>query len=330
MNKVAVVIPFFQREKGILRRAVQSVFEQTSVDFHIFVIDDGSPVRATEELQCYIDGNEPRLTIIEQMNAGPGAARNRGLDSVPSGYEYVAFLDSDDEWLAGHLDHAVAALDQGYDFYFSDFYFSDFKEKSAFARAGKIPLAEHKRLPSHDHLYEYVGDMADQILVRGNVIGTSSVVYRFRTYRHLRFRTEFFNGQDYLFWLDFFAAGGRAAFSPAIECNCGTGVNIFAGAGWNTDRSLDRLRNELKLWTSVASIFKLAGVRKAANARRIRRIRGSIVRDFMHRLSHRKTLQLRTLADIIRIDPVILLVIPLLMSRIMFEQLSGRFRPRSE
>ncbi|HEV2608909.1 MAG TPA: glycosyltransferase [Noviherbaspirillum sp.] len=330
MSKVAVVIPFFQREQGVLLRAVQSVFAQSFVDFHIFVVNDGSPICPKAELRSYLDRNEPRLTIIDQNNAGPGAARNRGLDILPAGTEYVAFLDSDDEWLAGHLDNAVAALDEGYDFYFSDFYFSDFKEKSAFTRAGRIPLTEHKKLPSHDNLYEYTGDMADQILVRGNVIGTSNVVYRYRTHSRLRFRTEFFNGQDYLFWLDFFAAGGRAIFSSAIECNCGVGVNIFAGAGWNTDRSLDRLRNELKLWTSVDSIFKLASTRKAANVRRIRRIRCSIVRDILHRIAHRKTVHLRILADIICIDPVILLVIPTLTGRIMIEQLSGRFRPRSQ
>ncbi|WP_334186751.1 glycosyltransferase family 2 protein [Noviherbaspirillum sp.] len=330
MAKVAVVIPFFQREKGILLRAVQSVFAQSFVDFHVVIVSDGSPVCAKDELKSYIDRKEPRITIIEQPNAGPGAARNRGLDSLPADTEYVAFLDSDDEWFAGHLDRAVAALDQGYDFYFSDFYFSDFKEKSAFARAGKIPLNEHRKLSSTEDLYEYNGDMADQILVRGNVIGTSNVVYRYRTHRRLRFRTEFFNGQDYLFWLDFFASGGRAVFSPAIDCNCGLGVNIFAGAGWNTDRSLDRLRNELKLWTAVGSIYKLAGMRKAANAKRIRRIRGSIVRDLMHRIVHRKTLQLRILADIICIDPVILLVIPAAFGSIMMEQLSGRIRPRSK
>lgn len=330
MSKVAVVIPFFQREQGILLRAVQSVFAQSSADFHIYIVNDGSPICPKAELRSYLDRNEPRLTIIDQSNAGPGAARNRGLEGIPADTEYVAFLDSDDEWLAGHLDNAVAALDEGYDFFFSDFYFSDFKEKSAFTRAGRIPLIEHKKLPLYDNLYEYTGDMADQILVRGNVIGTSNVVYRYRTHPYLRFRTNFFNGQDYLFWLDFFAEGGRAVFSSAIECNCGVGVNIFAGAGWNTDRSLDRLRNELKLWTSVNSIFKLTSVRKAANARRIRRIRCGIVRDLLHRMTHRKTVHPRILADIIRIDPVILLVIPALTCRILIEQLSGGFRSRSE
>jgi succinoglycan biosynthesis protein ExoW len=328
MSKVAVVIPFFQREAGILRRTVQSALMQAGVDLHILVVSDGSPISAEEELREYLQAGEKRITVIEQENAGPGAARNRALDAVPEGTEYVAFLDSDDSWLPGHIERAVLALDRGYDFYFSDFYFSDFKEKSAFARGGKIPLERHKKLLDAGALYEYQGDMLDQILIRGNVIGTSNVVYRYKKHPELRFREAFFNGQDYLFWLDFFSRGGRAAFSPVIECDCGTGINIYAGAGWDTDRSLDRLRNELKLWTAVASIYRIGGARKRANRKKVGAIRVSIIRDVIHRIMHRKKLHRAVLMDILRIDPSIFLFAPRVFASILTERLTGRLHPQ--
>jgi succinoglycan biosynthesis protein ExoW len=327
MAKVAVVIPFFQHEPGILKRAVQSVFAQRGiVNFRIMVVDDGSPTSAREELEDYFRADEKRITLIEQLNSGPGAARNRALDNIPSDTEFVAFLDSDDQWLPYHLERATAALGRGYDFYFSDFYFSDFKEKTAFVRAGKIPLERHRKLSDAEDLYEYVGDMRHQILIYGNVIGTSNVVYRYEKHADLRFREEFYNGQDYLFWLDFFTRGGRAIFSPAVECDCGVGVNIYAGAGWGTDRSLDRLRNELKLWSAVSSIYKMDRASRKSNDKKIRWIRRSLVRDILHRIAHRKSLPVETLLHIVRIDPLFPLHIPFVLSSILFEKLKSTSR----
>ena len=116
-----VIIPFFQREPGLLAVAVNSALTQGGEDLLVTVVDDGSPVSARAELAPII-AHDRRVVIIEQANAGPGAARNRGLDATPDDVAYIAFLDSDDRWLPGHLANGLTALRLGADFYFSDHY----------------------------------------------------------------------------------------------------------------------------------------------------------------------------------------------------------------
>jgi Glycosyl transferase family 2 len=104
--RVSVVVPLF--DKGAyVRRCVESIRAQTLGDFEIIVVNDGSRdggERAVESI------DEPRLRVLHQANAGPGAARNRGLREARG--DYVAFLDADDEWLPAYLEHGVRELDR--------------------------------------------------------------------------------------------------------------------------------------------------------------------------------------------------------------------------
>lgn len=104
MPRISVVIPLYNKAGSILA-AVGSVLRQSYPDFELIVVDDGS----TDSSASVVAGiHDRRLRLVAQPNAGPGAARNRGLGEA--GGEYVAFLDADDEWEAGFLELAVAAL----------------------------------------------------------------------------------------------------------------------------------------------------------------------------------------------------------------------------
>ncbi|SPJ25546.1 glycosyltransferase family 2 protein [Palleronia abyssalis] len=104
--RVSVVIPAYNRAT-LLRRAIASVVVQDFSDFELLVIDDAS----TEDLQAVVaEFDDSRLRYIRQpQNGGVAAARNRGI--VAARAPLVAFLDSDDEWLAGKLSAQVAAMD---------------------------------------------------------------------------------------------------------------------------------------------------------------------------------------------------------------------------
>jgi glycosyltransferase involved in cell wall biosynthesis len=87
--------------------SVGSVLRQSFADFELIVVDDGS----TDASARTVGGiGDPRVRLLAQPNAGPGAARNRGLGEADG--EYVTFLDADDEWEPGFLGRAVAALDR--------------------------------------------------------------------------------------------------------------------------------------------------------------------------------------------------------------------------
>ena len=94
----SVVIPLYNNEKFITR-AIESVITQTKQDFEIIVVDDGSTdesARRVRELKY------DRIHLVQQSNAGPGSARNRGIQE--SHYDYIAFLDADDVFLPNHLE----------------------------------------------------------------------------------------------------------------------------------------------------------------------------------------------------------------------------------
>jgi succinoglycan biosynthesis protein ExoW len=301
-HKIAVVIPFYQKTEGILLKAVRSALGQTGIaDLRIYIVDDASPVPARKELQGLIESNPETIVVIEQPNAGPAAARNRGLDSIDKDVEYVAFLDSDDEWVEDHLSNALKALDSGFDFYFSD-HFQLNQSISAFNRAGRIDVAQHPRIGDSDVLHGYSGDMFDQILT-GNIIGTSTVVYRYRKFSALRFREEFvYAGEDYLFWLELARMTQQIAFSSVCECRYGPGVNIFSGSGWGTEKSLVRLHHEMKFKKALNKLFRLSHEQAKSTEQAVQALRKSFVADVIHRIAHRKPLDKGLLVKQLRID----------------------------
>ena len=93
----SVVIPVYNRA-NLVGLALRSVLSQTDQDFEIIVIDDGSrddPRAVTDSLA------DARIRFFRQDNRGGGAARNAGIDQARG--RFIAFLDSDDEFLPHHL-----------------------------------------------------------------------------------------------------------------------------------------------------------------------------------------------------------------------------------
>lgn len=99
---VSVVIPTYNRAE-MLKRAIKSVLDQGYDNLEILVIDDGSTDDTGEVVRSF---NDERIVFHPlQSNKGVSAARNEGI-KLASG-EYIAFLDSDDEYVAGKLDRCL-------------------------------------------------------------------------------------------------------------------------------------------------------------------------------------------------------------------------------
>jgi glycosyltransferase involved in cell wall biosynthesis len=102
---VSVVVPVYNRANTI-RPAVESVLRQTWSDFELIVVDDGSTDGTLAALAAIAD---PRLRVIASgRNAGAAGARNAGLDAARG--TWIAFQDSDDEWLPLKLEKQMARL----------------------------------------------------------------------------------------------------------------------------------------------------------------------------------------------------------------------------
>lgn len=100
---VSVVIPTFNRA-SVLPRALGSVFSQARPPEEVIVVDDGSE-DGTERL---VREEFPAARYFRQENRGVAAARNRGARMARG--NWLAFLDSDDEWLPAKLERQLAAL----------------------------------------------------------------------------------------------------------------------------------------------------------------------------------------------------------------------------
>jgi GT2 family glycosyltransferase len=91
MTRFSVIIPTFNR-KAYLLECLETVFGQSYAPHEVIVIDDGSTDGTVEALSAF----GGRVQVMQQANAGPGAARNRGAQAATG--DYLAFLDSDDLW----------------------------------------------------------------------------------------------------------------------------------------------------------------------------------------------------------------------------------------
>lgn len=99
---ISVIIPVYNAAKTI-GRCIDSVvksFVSCTKDYEIICVDDGSTDNSLEMLTALAEGN-PKLIVLHQQNAGVASARNRGLEAAKG--DFIAFNDSDDEWLPEHF-----------------------------------------------------------------------------------------------------------------------------------------------------------------------------------------------------------------------------------
>lgn len=96
---VSVIIPTYNREKLIIK-ALESVLNQTFSDFEILVIDDASTDNTESEIKKL--NNDKIIYYKLDKNGGQCIARNYGIKRANG--KFIAFLDSDDEWLPTKLE----------------------------------------------------------------------------------------------------------------------------------------------------------------------------------------------------------------------------------
>ena len=162
--------------------------------------------------------------------------------------------------------------------------------------------------------------MFNQILT-GNIIGTPTVVYRFARFPQLRFRSEFvYAGEDYLFWLELSRLTQCIVFSSQVKSFAAKGVNVFAGSGWGTEHSLNRLHHEMKYKEGPAAPVRTERGPARSEPRRgapaAPQLRGGCAAPAMHRRSLKKNV----LKEQLRIDPQTFMFAPALAMMIVLKR----------
>jgi succinoglycan biosynthesis protein ExoW len=322
--RVGVVIPYYQRSPGLLARAIDSVFAQEpSAEFTIIVVDDSSPNPAERDLEALDARRRAAVHVERQPNAGPGAARNTGLEALPTSCELVAFLDSDDVWLPGHIARAVSAFRAGYDFFFSNF-LDVGESEAAFESRRLVSCRDHEPIAGADGCYSFGRDLCTAILERCP-IETSTVVLRRDAFAHLRFRQQFRRAyEDLMFWYEAAALNRPAAFSIVPGCQYGTGVNIYRGIADGSVSAVRALAGAMEFHRTVRETFRLTSLQRDAIEQHRRRNRGYLAYHVAHGLRRGNVRLLLELRHFLAVEPAALLALPWNLSRHLTQRYRGR------
>ena len=99
MCKISIIMPVYNKEKYI-KKAIESILNQTFKDWEMLIIDDGSTDDSLAVCRIFED---PRIHVISTENSGVSHARNIGVDKAQG--EYLIFVDGDDYLAADYLEN---------------------------------------------------------------------------------------------------------------------------------------------------------------------------------------------------------------------------------
>lgn len=108
-KKISIITPIYNTSKELIKRAVDSVINQSYKDFELLIIDDGSKPEIATFCNS-IATNDSRISVYHIPNGGVSKARNFGLDK--SSGDYITFLDGDDFLSPQYFEHLIEAMSQ--------------------------------------------------------------------------------------------------------------------------------------------------------------------------------------------------------------------------
>ena len=186
---VSVIIPIYNRS-GVVERTLISVINQTSENWELLLVDDGSSQQERQLLSELILrlGDQRIQVLFQKQNLGGGAARNIGMLAAKG--EYISFLDSDDEWESNKLEKQV------------EFHKNKSKHLVSYTKSViHYGVDENPQEPLPAQAIEKGERIADYLFVKGGFIQSSSL-FGFRSvFIQCLFDTTLRRHQDYDFLL---------------------------------------------------------------------------------------------------------------------------------
>jgi glycosyltransferase involved in cell wall biosynthesis len=205
---VSVVIPAYN-VSGCLARAVDSVLTQTLQDFEILIIDDAS-TDITFTVAQALASRDPRVRIFRQdVNQGPAAARNRGIDKAKG--EWIAVLDADDIIYPNRLENLLSfAASHNADAVADDLVLYD---NGADRTIGSAFHWKEAHKLSLDLLLE------KDVFMQGYPLGWIQPLYNrdFLLKNHLRYPVNYRHAEDFYLLASILLSGANFWLSPTAE-----------------------------------------------------------------------------------------------------------------
>lgn len=183
---ISIITPTYNRA-DFIEQAVDSVLGQTYANFELLIVDDGSTDNTRELLAPALE--DPRVYYFHQENQGQSVARNLALSHAKG--DFVCFLDSDNYWPTGKLEHQVELFRQHPDY---DVIYGDI-----------IVIDEKGEEVSRKNMKRYSGHIA-RYMIRDNCVSMNTAMARRRCFNELGAMSgERRVADDYDLWLRFSA-----------------------------------------------------------------------------------------------------------------------------
>lgn len=183
---VSIITPMYNCEKYI-SSCLNSVLNQSYKKWELLVVDDCSKDNSVSIVQDYAD-KDPRIQLIRHdKNRGPAEARNTGLAEASG--TYIAFLDSDDQWLPDKLEKQV--------------FFMESNELL-------VTYSSYYIMDEEDQIYkQYIApaEITYKKLAYSNFIGNLTGIYNCEVLKKRKFKT--IGHEDYAMWLGIMKDVGR-------------------------------------------------------------------------------------------------------------------------
>lgn len=234
-NQVSVIIPVYNAEKFI-KQAVESVLSQTYTNIEIVLVDDQSSDKSAEIIRKLMSEHPNIKYYLQEQNLGAGAARNKALELATG--QYVAFLDSDDIWLASKLELQLNLM----------------KEKhTPFSYAAIEMIDENGKLIKGKRNIKETCDY--KYLLHNTIIATSSVIIDRNILGDFRMSLRR-GGQDYATWL-------KLLRDEVIAC--GLNEVLVKYRITNNSLSSNKLKSIKQIWEIQVNEEKLSRCRVLLN-----------------------------------------------------------------
>jgi glycosyltransferase involved in cell wall biosynthesis len=106
---VSLIMAVYNTKFNLVKRAIDSVFEQSYKNIEIIILDDGSDNECLYQLVNYAALHKTKITFLQHKNVGQSISINRGI-AISKG-TYITILDADDEYEKNHVENCLAQME---------------------------------------------------------------------------------------------------------------------------------------------------------------------------------------------------------------------------
>ncbi len=189
---VSIITPMFNSE-AFISETINSVINQTYIDWELILIDDNSTDKTLSIVQEFINKHSNIKLLKNEINYGAAISRNKGIDFAKG--NFIAFLDADDLWKPEKLEIQIACMQaKNCDVCFSSYELIDEK--------GEVLNKKVKALPQ----------LSYNKLLKSNYIGNLTGMYNAKVLGKIK-TPNLRKRQDWLLWLEAIKKSGKNAQS---------------------------------------------------------------------------------------------------------------------